>query len=1267
VNIPSKSELTGCRLLERSFYMGLFDKTKESTQSRNVDSDKVQGTFEYVIKDDGSSGRTLWLQDLWGPAEEMRSQQTDKKIRVAAYCRVSVISSDTCESLLNQVDHYTRLISSKDEWKFIGIYFDGNSSGRNMYQRQGFSRMLRHCEEGKIDLILVKNISRFSRNTKELIEILQSLEKAGTQVYFETENISSSQKDSQFLISTYAGLAQSEIETASSSIEWGFEKRFISGRPILGNIYGYERIEDKYKIIPKQAAIIRMIYNLFIEGMSLTKIAEYLMVNNVETYFNKGLWTGAVIKSILVNPSYVGRSIARKKTMELFSHKSKPTDGVRKQYIIEGGHPPIVDEDTFNRVQAKMKEYETEPAAKPEKIEFSSLSKRIKCGICGKNYNSYSLARQKGWRCPTRTISTKVCDSRAYTDLEIKGMLLRAFDDRFKLKEEADLKIPLRIIQMVNQNDHFEFHRLKVLNAIELAKARVGLDFTEEEITDLKMRYVEFEKKLVNIENDRSYRVSSIEWLKGLTDVDAFQEEASIDNLRAWVLGLTIYSEDDYEVIWIDDKTTSFGDCSPREKVKKLVDDEGGYVDDHQIINVEIITPETEHKESEENEMEARIEVKSQMPVIINQVTRYINGSNIIETIPIKPEKEKLRVAAYVRVSTENEMQMMSLKAQTAYYTYAILKNPKYEFVGIYADEGITGTSTKNRTEFNRMIEDCKAGKIDLIITKSISRFSRNVVDTLKYLQLLSSLENPTVVKFERENILSSNKDSSFMISLISAVSQEESRNIGTSIAWAKRSMAQRGVVRPGVAGYGFRIGKDHKWTIVEEEAEIVRRIYQEFLGGKIYTDISKSLIDEGVPCGRGSKAWGYSIVGRILTREEYRGNYLFQKVYRGDDVESKRVTNKGEKPQYLIENHHPAIIDNETWEAVQAEIAKRKDIRLSKKKVAYPEGLGKNMSLNKKFYCGECGNLLGFIRHRIKKNTNRFYYLWRCYSAHKRGCKARFFKQDFLETSFSQTSLDILMNPDFIEYLDSLKSKLRLNDEELRERGRLEELSQELNQELYVVVEGEIGKRGKDTRRVDELTEKIVQIKNQIKVFTEREERIQAVDDQLGSMRKELFANNEVKALESTAQVEQRDEYGLYQYFPEFNEEQFESWIEKGTVFNDGRVVFHFKSGFQWQAPYTYDQFRARQDKQVELAKAEEKARYFQGPEIKNLLKFCKEPKLLAELHEHFGRYSTKWIFKENIIDPLIKLGKIKKTKPDEFGMRDQRYYSGRTRKFEN
>ncbi|MCM1167974.1 MAG: recombinase family protein, partial [Ruminococcus sp.] len=286
--------------------------------------------------------------------------------------------------------------------------------------------------------------------------------------------------------------------------------------------------------------------------------------------------------------------------------------------------------------------------------------------------------------------------------------------------------------------------------------------------------------------------------------------------------------------------------------------------------------------------------------------------------------QRKKRVAAYARVSTDSEEQLSSYEAQVGFYTRHIQGNPDWEFVRVYTDEGISGTNIKKREGFNRMIRDALNGKIDLILTKSISRFARNTVDTLTTIRKLK--EKGIEVYFEKENIYTLDAKGEVMITIMSSLAQEESRSISENVTWGIRKSMEDGKVSLGYKHFlGYEKGADGLPQIVEEEAETVRKIYRLFLDGRTVRSIAEQLTDEGIPTPSGKKNWSVSTIMSILQNEKYKGDALLQKTYTVDFLSKKVKKNKGEIPQYYIQNSHPAIIDPDTFELVQNEIKRRR------------------------------------------------------------------------------------------------------------------------------------------------------------------------------------------------------------------------------------------------------------------------------------------------------------------------------------------------------
>ena len=268
-------------------------------------------------------------------------------------------------------------------------------------------------------------------------------------------------------------------------------------------------------------------------------------------------------------------------------------------------------------------------------------------------------------------------------------------------------------------------------------------------------------------------------------------------------------------------------------------------------------------------------------------------------------EKKKLRVCAYCRVSTDEDTQASSYELQVQNYTRMIRENPEWEFAGIFADEGISGTSVLHREHFLEMIEKCKAGEIDLIITKQVSRFARNVLDSLNYIFMLRKLDPPVGVYFETEKLNTLDKSSDMVITVLSLVAQSESEQKSNSLKWSfKRRRAQGLGIYPSWALLGYRLDDEKNWEIVEDEADIVRTIYSLYLDGYSSTQIADLLTKSGIPTVKGLSVWSSGSVLGILKNEKFCGDALCQKTVTIDFFTHKSVKNNGIEPQYFVEGH---------------------------------------------------------------------------------------------------------------------------------------------------------------------------------------------------------------------------------------------------------------------------------------------------------------------------------------------------------------------------
>jgi len=288
-------------------------------------------------------------------------------------------------------------------------------------------------------------------------------------------------------------------------------------------------------------------------------------------------------------------------------------------------------------------------------------------------------------------------------------------------------------------------------------------------------------------------------------------------------------------------------------------------------------------------------------------------------------EKRKLRVCAYCRVSTDMDTQALSYELQVQNYTEYITSNEEWEFVGVYADRGISGTSLKHRDDFNRMIADCRAGKIDLIITKAVTRFARNVLDCISTIRMLKQLENPVGVFFETERINTLDTTSETYLGLISLFAQGESESKSESLKWSYIRRWKRGTgIYPTWSLLGYEVDEEGHWVIVEEEAELIRIIYDMYLNGYSSPQIADILTKSGVPTATNLTTWSSGAVLGILRNEKYCGDVLCQKTIAMDIFSHKSIKNTGQKPQYFIEGHHPAIIEKDDWLRVQQLIKER-------------------------------------------------------------------------------------------------------------------------------------------------------------------------------------------------------------------------------------------------------------------------------------------------------------------------------------------------------
>ena len=508
---------------------------------------------------------------------------------------------------------------------------------------------------------------------------------------------------------------------------------------------------------------------------------------------------------------------------------------------------------------------------------------------------------------------------------------------------------------------------------------------------------------------------------------------------------------------------------------------------------------------------------------------------NLHSQIPVVAAGKR-RVAGYARVSTDSDEQFTSYEAQIDYYTRYIQNNPEWDFVAVYTDEGISATNTRHRDGFNQMISDALAGKIDLIVTKSVSRFARNTVDSLSTIRKLK--ENHIEVYFEKENIWTFDSKGELLLTIMSSLAQEESRSISENVTWGQRKRFADGKVSlPYKQFLGYEKGPDDIPVVVEEEAKIVRRIFALFMAGKTPYLIAKALTADGIPTPAGKSKWGTTTVASILTNEKYKGAALLQKKFTIDFLDKKMKVNEGEVPQYYIEQSHQPIIDPEEFDKVQAEFVRRK-------------GLGHRYSGSSIFasriVCGDCGSFYGSkVWHSNSKYRRT---IWQCNEkfAGERKCRTPHLREEDIKARFLAAFNQLLNGKDALledcrimqDYLTNCSAIDAELDELLREIAVVTELTQRCIQE-----------NARSAQSQEEYAER----------YNGYVARYDAAKAKLDALQKEK-AQRLAKADAIGGFMFELSEYT--EAITEFNEGLWLAVVEKATAYHDGRLVFTFQNG---------------------------------------------------------------------------------------------------------
>ncbi|WP_449460945.1 recombinase family protein [Streptococcus suis] len=494
---------------------------------------------------------------------------------------------------------------------------------------------------------------------------------------------------------------------------------------------------------------------------------------------------------------------------------------------------------------------------------------------------------------------------------------------------------------------------------------------------------------------------------------------------------------------------------------------------------------------------------------------------------------KKRRVAGYARVSTDHEDQATSYESQMRYYSEYINGRDDWEFVKMYSDEGISGTNTKSRTGFKAMVEDALNGKIDLVITKSVSRFARNTVDSLTTVRQLK--EVGVEIYFEKENIWTLDSKGELLITIMSSLAQEESRSISENVTWGLRKQFAEGKVHfPYTNVLGFKAGEDGAIVVDQDEAKTVRYIFQQALIGKSPYHIAKVLTEQGIPSPSGKSQWNATTIKRMLRNEKYKGDALLQKTYTIDFLTKKKNINRGELPQYYVENNHEAIVDRETFDAVQQVL----------------DNKGRKSSttiFSSKLVCGDCGHFFGSkVWHSTSKYRRVIYQCNEKYNRDKR-CTTPHVTEEEIKGWFIQAINQLITNKS--EIISNLQVLL-----ELKEKPDLNRQICEVETEIKVVIqmvenlvrENALKPQDQDTYQMEyvNLTDRYDKLIREMETL---ELEQMNTTQQLGEITKLIETLNHQERLVTV-----------------FDELLWESTIDKVEIREEKFVTFTFKNGME-------------------------------------------------------------------------------------------------------
>ena len=516
-------------------------------------------------------------------------------------------------------------------------------------------------------------------------------------------------------------------------------------------------------------------------------------------------------------------------------------------------------------------------------------------------------------------------------------------------------------------------------------------------------------------------------------------------------------------------------------------------------------------------------------------------------------DNRQLRVASYSRVSTDFEEQLTSFHAQKSYYTDLIMRTPEWTLAGTYADEGLSGASAEKRPDFMKMIRHCKKGKIDLIITKSISRFARNTLDSIGYVRKLKAMG--VGVLFEKENINTLEENSEVVLTILASLAQEELNSLSLNVKMGKRMAMQEGKVSFQYKRlYAYKKGKDDQPEIIPEEAEVIKRIFRSYVAGESVAGIAKALNAEGIPAPLQKGEWTDTTLRRILKNERYCGDVILQKTYVTDPISKKVRQNNGELPKVYIKNNHASIISRELYERAQQEGARRSSKRKVSKASITEQGKYSSLyALSEILVCGECKT--PYKRVTWTKRSGEKQIVWRCYNRLDHG------------TKYCKNSVTV----------DEESLHTAIMEAIYATRGR----RREMLPVLTAHVERTLREKSDGTINIEQIEQRIAELRADTMALVtqsigdntvgQNEVRLKAMSDEIKSLHDILVRYRKQHGTENTLRHrvnEMAEVITGEQEMSEYNDSLVRQLIQTIEIMDEDRLMITFQCGIQYEQP---------------------------------------------------------------------------------------------------